>query len=98
MFAAARIPYKSTHSFTSIITDYLDGAQTLQPFYTAAPSLENIASVIALKRQQPLNRNVLVEALRNQYQAVETDAKVQAAIESLLSENTFTVCTAHQPN
>jgi uncharacterized protein YllA (UPF0747 family) len=40
----------------------------------------------------------LVEQLNLQYQDVKDDDKVKANINALLSDNTFTVCTAHQPN
>ena len=43
-------------------------------------------------------RKVLVDELRNQYAPIQITAAVKANIDALLMENTFTVCTAHQPN
>lgn len=44
------------------------------------------------------NRKVLVEVLKEQYAVHNMFPAVQANIDALLQNNTFTVCTAHQPN
>lgn len=44
------------------------------------------------------NRNLLVEQLEKQYLALEASGKVKDNIAALKKENTFTICTAHQPN
>ena len=46
----------------------------------------------------PINRELLVEVLKEQYQTVDAFPAVHQNIDSLLSTNTFTICTAHQPN
>lgn len=55
-------------------------------------------AVIRTKKTQPLQRDLLVSALEQQYQGLDTDTAVQENISSLLHADTFTVCTAHQPN
>ncbi|MDQ3279103.1 MAG: bacillithiol biosynthesis cysteine-adding enzyme BshC, partial [Bacteroidota bacterium] len=92
------IPYNQTNSFSKLILDYLDGAAPLQPFYKHAPSLEGVRANIAARQQYATNRQVLVDVLRQQYEKLTAPAAVQANIDALLDNNTFTVCTAHQPN
>ena len=98
MFAAQHIPYTQTASFSKIVIDYLNGAETLKPFYSQAPSLGGIKAKIEERKKFTTNRSVLVDVLKEQYSRLETSSPVQQNIESLLSKNTFTVCTAHQPN
>src|SRR5438105_3270679 len=98
MFAAQHIPYNQTNSFSKLILDYLDGASALQPFYRHRPKLQGIQESIRQRQQYNTNRAVLVDVLKQQYASHETSPAVQANINALLLENTFTVCTAHQPN
>jgi bacillithiol synthase len=98
MFAAERIPYKETNCFTKIVTDYLNGEEKLQPFYSFYPDLDGIRNAIEKKSKQKTDRQALVNVLKDQYQDLQINKAVKTNIEDLLSENTFTVCTAHQPN
>ncbi len=95
---AQRIPYRQTGKFTNIVLDYLDHAANLKPFYAHPPTLLGLQKAIEARKQFKTNRKVLAEELSKQYAAVTASDKVQKNIESLLSENTFTVTTAHQPN
>jgi len=98
MFAAKQIPYNQTASFSKIVTDYLNGADTLRPFYDHAPNLDGIKAVIEKRKNIATNRSLLVDVLKEQYKSVQAFPEVQQNIQSLLQPNTFTVCTAHQPN
>jgi bacillithiol biosynthesis cysteine-adding enzyme BshC len=98
MFLTEHLPYNQTNAFSKIVSDYLNGSQNLKPFYSSLPTITGIEETIERKKLQPVNRKILVDILREQYQAVSTTDLVKKNIESLLSENTFTVCTAHQPN
>lgn len=98
MFANEHISYNHTNAFAKIILEYLKSSETLQPFYSLPPTIEGIKQVIEKKKHQHVNRKILVEVLNEQYQNISSSEEVQKNIESLLSENTFTVCTAHQPN
>jgi len=96
-FISTRLPYRQTNYFTKIILDYLDYAEGLKPFYAHPPSLQGIQKAISDRQNFSTNRKVLVEELRKQY-AGSAPAVVEKNIESLLSVNTFTITTAHQPN
>jgi bacillithiol synthase len=98
MFAARAIPYQKTGSFTKIVVDYLNGNEELSQFFASPPTIEGIQKTIELKKSQPVDRELLVKVLRDQYKPVEAKEKVKSNIESLLSSSTFTITTAHQPN
>lgn len=92
------LPYRQTGYFSKIITDYLERAGSLTPYYTHPVSLEGIEASLRARQQSPVNREVLVAALKEQYKAIEAeDTPVRQNIDRLLQANTFTICTAHQP-
>jgi len=95
---SARLPYRQTNYFTKIILDYLDHAEDLKPFYDHTASLQGIQNAIAERQKFSNNRKALVEELKKQYSRVPQGDPVKKNIESLLSEDTFTITTAHQPN
>lgn len=95
---AHRIPYQQTNHFTKIVTDYLADAASLRSFYHYPPTLEGIRQAIEARQKHKTNRKVLVEVLQQQYRTVGQTEVIAQNIEALASEQTFTVCTAHQPN
>lgn len=98
LFTAQRIPYQQTKAFAKIALDYIKQSDTLTPFFSHPPNIEGIAQAIQQKKQQPVNRQLLAKVLHQQYADVQTSDIVKRNIELLTSENTFTICTAHQPN
>jgi bacillithiol biosynthesis cysteine-adding enzyme BshC len=70
----------------------------LKPFYDQSPSLQGIQKAITGRQGFSTNRKLLVEELKKQYSDVQQGDAVKKSIEALLSENTFTITTAHQPN
>jgi len=92
-----KLAYKETGYFSTIITDYLDQAPALQPFYKHPASLAGVEAAIKARQGFKVNRDVLVSELQNQYKGVSPTAAVQHNIQSLLKETTFTITTAHQP-
>ena len=95
---SARLPYRQTNYFTKIILDYLDHAEGLKPFYDHTLSLQGIQEAIVERLKFSNNRKALVGELKKQYDGVPQSEMVKKNIESLLSENAFTITTAHQPN
>ncbi|MGN6401847.1 MAG: bacillithiol biosynthesis cysteine-adding enzyme BshC [Flavisolibacter sp.] len=98
MFAAQCISYNQANAFTRIVLDYLNGSEKLQPFYAELPTLQGIEKTIKAKQKQPVNRNLLVNVLQQQYKAAAANDAIKKNIELLHSDNTFTITTAHQPN
>lgn len=91
------MPYRQTGAFTKIVTDYIDQAETLKAFYNYPPSLQGMQKAIEARKDSPINRQVLVNVLKKQYEGLQQE-KTTKNIEALLSPGTFTVTTAHQPN
>jgi bacillithiol biosynthesis cysteine-adding enzyme BshC len=95
---ATRLPYRQTNSFSKTVLDYLDHTEELKPFYAQAPTVQGIQKAIDTRKQFVTNREVLVQELKKQYEAVAIKGKVKENIELLLSKDTFTITTAHQNN
>ncbi|HEY6955424.1 MAG TPA: bacillithiol biosynthesis BshC, partial [Flavisolibacter sp.] len=98
MFVSEHLSYSQTNSFSKIVSDYLNRSEDLKPFYSSLPGIEGVKETIERKKRQPVNRKMLVEVLKKQYESVPLTDAARNNIESLLSDTTFTVCTAHQPN
>jgi bacillithiol synthase len=98
MFGSQLISYQQSNSFSKIVIDYLNGDEKLRPFHAHLPSYEGILSALGEKKKHFVDRVVLRQELQKQYASVSTNAAVTSNIELLKHENTFTVCTAHQPN
>ena len=90
--------YAETGFFSRLVTDYLSNKPEIKPFYGYAPTAEGLSAAIDERNKYPVNRGVLVSALKRQYQDLTAFPAATGNIERLLGENTFTVCTAHQPN
>lgn len=95
---AAYIPYNKTGRFSNLVIDYIEGDPTLDPFISFRPTLDGITSAIREKNFPTEYRNLLGDQLVDQYKSVSRAEKVLSNISSIKKENTFTVCTAHQPN
>lgn len=92
------LPYKDTGCFSRLVTDYLEDSDLIKPFYKHAPDAAGLADAVKQRAKFPVDRQVLADSLNKQYKGLEKHERVEANIQSLLNENTFTVCTAHQPN
>lgn len=90
--------YGQTGSFSKILTDYIAAEEMLQPFYTHSVSIKGIKASIENRKLFATDRTLLVKILKNQYQNIQLTAKQSKHIADLNNNNTFTICTAHQPN
>lgn len=93
-----QLPYRQTGFFSKIILDYLDQPDHLKQFFLQSPTTDGIKAAIDQRKKFNTNRPLLVKTLEEQYANIETSAQVKKNISLLSSANTFTVCTAHQPN
>ncbi|MDN3492487.1 bacillithiol biosynthesis cysteine-adding enzyme BshC [Winogradskyella bathintestinalis] len=94
------IPFKETNYFSDFICDYLAEKDELKKFYHHFPNLENFETQLAEKRAsvKSKSRTVLVECLKSQYKTLQISDATNDNIDSLASENTFTITTGHQLN
>jgi bacillithiol biosynthesis cysteine-adding enzyme BshC len=92
------IDYADTGYFSHLITSYLHEDPRLKPFYRYSPAHPDFQGAIAARAAFPTDRKLLVDELNHAYQDMELHDKVQQNLRLLEKENTFTICTAHQPN
>ena len=91
-----KVPYSSTNQFSKLVIDYLNEDGQLKPFISHFPNLENFEKQIAEKKNQKINRKVLVEVLKKQNSNLSLSEQSTNNIEKLLSKNTFSMTTGHQ--
>ncbi|QYA25838.1 bacillithiol biosynthesis cysteine-adding enzyme BshC [Gramella sp. MT6] len=94
------ILYPETNYFSPLILDYLAEKDSLKEFYNRYPKIENFGPQIEEKQKsydQSIRKD-LVEVLNDQYSGLEVSERTGENIDSLASENTFTVVTGHQLN
>lgn len=92
------LPYADTGYFSQLVVDYLNGTNDLKEFYTYTPDKDGLEQAIADRKNFPIDRKVLTDTLRKQYEALPKYEAVDKNIELLAKDTTYTVCTAHQPN
>ena len=106
-FSATQIPYSETGLFSSLVQDYIAGKPATFHYVNYPVSYEGVRAAIQERKNFPIQREVLVEVLKNQYQILlnaneafnkTANIKVSEAIQSFTQENTFAITTAHQPN
>jgi bacillithiol synthase len=96
---ATYIDYSETQSFSEGLIRFLANDPQLAPFYSENPTIEGFKNLIARKKVSA-NRAILVDVLRNQYSNIKSPlhSSVEANIQLLEKDNTFTLCTGHQLN
>jgi bacillithiol synthase len=97
-FQATYIPYSKTGKFSKIVLDYIDQPENLENFFEHPASIEGVKASVLERKKNHTNRQLLVEQLLIQYGNIQDSDHVKDNIHALSDENTFTVCTAHQPN
>jgi len=91
------IPYSEVPQVSSRDKAYAREDESLRPFYKYPVSIESFAQIIEDKKKESINRKVLVDVLIEQYNRIGVTRNVSDNIKALLSNNTFTIITAHQP-
>lgn len=91
------ITFQNSGYFSEIITDYLNQSEKVKPFYKHFPTLENFQLQIDEKQNySPENREVLTQALQQQYEGFTVSEATQKNIDLLGEKQTFTITTGHQ--
>ncbi len=94
------IPFKDTGFFSKLITEYLDAAPGLEPFYGRFPGLgafrEQLQEKLAAYPES--HRRVLCEVLEDQYRGLSASRATKSHIAALADSATVTVVTGHQLN
>lgn len=98
MFQAHHLDYRDSRRFSELVLDYLDADPALASFHQFRPDAEGLKQALEARKQYPVDRELLVSVLQDQYQHLPLEDIVDAQIQALGRENCYTVCTAHQPN
>ncbi len=94
-----KLHFNDTNLLRPLMHDYVNQNEATKPLYQFAPSIESIAEAIEQRKKHQLNRSILVESLKRQYNEAGISHKtVEANIEKLANENCFTITTGHQLN
>jgi len=97
-----QVPFSRTGYFSTLICDYINQKPELEALYNRFPSVENFKEQIEEKHKSDFTsqhgRDVLVRLLKQQYSGIDTSEATASHIESLKSNNTFTITTGHQLN
>ena len=92
------VDLKKTGQFSKFFLDYLEGKESLRPFYSHEPRLESFDAAIKAKQFSADKRQLLVEVLESQYAGIPLAPAVAQQLDALRDEKTFTVTTGHQLN
>ncbi len=94
------LSYQKTGYFSKLMCDYLNKETTLDNFYGNFPEIENFETQVEAKKASfdSSLRKRLVTQLKKQYAQLEPSEVTKHNIDSLISENTFTITTGHQLN
>ena len=76
---------------------YQKGNKAYDGFYKYKPKIESFGEAIKERSKYPIDRELLVRVLREQYHSSPHDESAKKKINLLLDSNTYTVTTAHQP-
>ena len=87
-----RLPRHIAYS-SPLLEAYFNGKLPLPLF---PPNESGAKASLTASKNLQWNRKVLVEVLKEQADQCQAGIKAKKAIDSLLNENAFTVCTAHQ--
>lgn len=98
VISVEKIGYDQVPQLSKRDIAYIQEINDLRPFYKYSPTLQNFQQVITDKQKDETNRELLVDVLENQYANLDTKNQVGKNIESLRSDSTFTIVTAHQPS
>jgi bacillithiol biosynthesis cysteine-adding enzyme BshC len=93
------LSYAATGAFSGLVQDYIKQAPNLTPFYHRPPTLAALGEQLKEKQTSydTAARQRLVASLQAQYAALPAiPAAVQANLDLLARDTTFTVTTGHQ--
>ncbi len=95
----ANITYDKANMLAPLTRAYLRNEKEISHLFNFESTTENVERIIdQRKKLSPINRTVLVDALKAQYANFTTSKKVNSNINKLSNIDTYTVVTGHQLN
>ena len=95
---STQVTYKQTGFFSHLMTDYLDQAPALRPFFGYDNTWNGFDEALKTRQTFAVNRAALQQHLLEQYSGLDLHTKVRENIQLLAQEHSYTIITAHQPN
>lgn len=89
------IDYGQLNQLSATDLAYIRHDDRLGDFYAYPPSRDSIDEVVTCRKKLPVDRQLLLRVLKTQYEGLNQPLPYKD--EDILSENTFTITTAHQP-
>lgn len=96
MSECTHLSFDSIPQFSKRDRAYQTQTSIFSDFYKYSPEIASFAQVIADRSKINLDRDLLVDVLETQYDGITLSKTTSDNIQSLRSEHTFTVTTAHQ--
>lgn len=93
-----KLPFSKIPQLSKADVAYVEENPLLEPFYKYPVRIESFEAIIQSKKNEAIDRELLVEVLKEQYTRFEKSKPVEDNIQLLALKNTFTVVTAHQPS
>lgn len=93
-----RIPFTEVPQFSKRDTDYATAQPELREFYKYDVDIEAFDRVMRDKDRDNTDRELLVDELEKQFEALPEIKAVRNQLGHLRSRQTYTVITAHQPS
>ena len=92
-----KIDYSKVSAISFKDLSYINLDPYLRDFYNYIPEMGSFSEAIKIRNTHDVDRSLLVEVLTENYSKIDASLAQKKNIESLISENTFTIITAHQP-
>ena len=91
------VPFASISQLAKTDIAYATSDPALKAFYRFAPELASFKTALEERSEFPVDRNILVDVLNQQYLNLPDSELVLEQISALAQSDTYTVTTAHQP-
>ncbi len=89
------VEYDRLTSWSHTDLAYLKHDPALAPFVAYPPTLQGFSEAVEVRKQFPVDRALWVKVLKKQYAKLGYNLPIEEQV--LLSENTYSIHTAHQP-
>ncbi len=92
-----KISFDHVNEFSNRDKTYQINPSVFNELYAFSPDIDGLKKAIESRKNFPIDRQALVDEIRNQYIGQALTPPQQNNIAALSNDNTFTVVTAHQP-
>ncbi|HRO07843.1 MAG TPA: bacillithiol biosynthesis cysteine-adding enzyme BshC [Saprospiraceae bacterium] len=93
----SKVPFHTISKLAYKDVFYQENYSKLKDFIQFEPTLKGLETAISQRKSFPVNRELLFQVLKEQYEGLDSSGTQLSNIEKIKLENTFTIVTAHQP-